>query len=323
MIRSLHFRELRLVDRDLPEERLREVLGEPATILWVDLCEPSQEEAGRILEGLFQFHPLTVEDCLTETPYPKLEDFGDYLHIVMHEVRVERGAEDPYPTSDLDIFVSRNYLVTFQRVATQSVAAVFERAARGTLVFRGPDRLAHAVIDQIVENYKHPVAELRDEVERIGEGVLREPRLELIKRIIEVRKELSEMRGIIQPQQALLAQLIGGRNKVVRPAVLPYLRDLQDDLTRLREQTAAAQDQVLLSFRILLNRSSFEANQGIKILTALTAIALPMMIISTWFAMNFEDMPFLGNPWAYPIVTAVTVFLTILTWIWLKRKGCM
>lgn len=323
MVRSLQFRDGKLVGQNLPPAGIASALLEPSTILWVDLQEPTPEEARSILEGVFQFHPLTVEDCLTETQYPKLEDYGDYLHVVMHEVGVDRGAVDPYPTSELDLFVSKVYLVTFQRRAMRAVSATFERASRGGLTFRGPDRLAHHVLDQLVDNYKQPVSALREEVEAIGEAVLRDPEQALIKRIISVRKELSELNGLVRPQRSQVAQLILGKNKVIRAAMLPYLRDLQDDLLRLEEQTAAAQDQVLLSFRILLNRSSAEANRGIKVLTALTALATPVMIATTWFAMNFPDAPWRGNARSYPVVAGVTLVLTILMGVWLRRKRWM
>lgn len=323
MIASLHFKDGKLAARDLTIEQMRACLAETGTILWVDIREPSAEEATAVLEGLFQFHPLTVEDCITETKYPKLEDYGDYIHLVMHAVELDSGPGEPFLTTELDLFVGKNYLVTFQRRALTAVQATFERVVRGSLTFRGPDRIAHAVLDHMVEGYKLPVNALRGEVETISEAVLRDPQHHLIKRIIAVRKQLSELRGLLRPQRAILAQLIAGKVKVVRQAMLPYLRDLQDDLVRLEDQAGAAQDQVLLSFRILLNQSSSEANKGIKVLTALTALATPIMLTSTWFAMNFEHSPLLQNPHAYPVAAAVTLIATIGMAVWLRAKRWM
>nr|MCU0793158.1 magnesium and cobalt transport protein CorA [Opitutaceae bacterium] len=80
-------------------------------------------------------------------------------------------------------------------------------------------------------------------------------------------------------------------------------------------------DQLLISFDLHLSRSDFEANEGIKVLTALTAVSLPATIIGTWYGMNFAHMPELDVPHAYPVIAAATLALTFLVFRWCKRRG--
>jgi magnesium transporter len=103
--------------------------------------------------------------------------------------------------------------------------------------------------------------------------------------------------------------------------MLPYFRDLRDNLVRIEETATAQADQLLISFDLHLSRSDFEANAGIKVLTALTAISLPATLIATWYGMNFAHMPELENPRAYPIIGALTALLTYLVYRWCKRRG--
>jgi len=86
MIQSFVFMEGKLVGRDLELEALRLVRADKGLILWVDLQDPSPEEIKNVLEGVFQFHPLAIEDCVTPSSLPKIEDYDDYLFIVTHGV---------------------------------------------------------------------------------------------------------------------------------------------------------------------------------------------------------------------------------------------
>ena len=107
---------------------------------------------------------------------------------------------------------------------------------------------------------------------------------------------------------------------MIRAVMLPYFRDLRDNLIRIDETAASFADQLLISFDLHLNKSSFQANEGIKALTALTAISLPATIVGTWYGMNFQHMPELSSPYGYPTIISLTLILTVLMWRWCKRR---
>ena len=103
--------------------------------------------------------------------------------------------------------------------------------------------------------------------------------------------------------------------------MLPYFRDLKDNLMRFDEAATGLADQLLLCFDLYLNKSASEANEGIKVLTALTAISLPPIMIGTWFGMNFEHMPELASPLGYPLALGAMIVSTAIMFIWCKRRG--
>lgn len=345
MIRSFFFREGRLQARDLPLDELKLTWAEtPSGIVWFDLHDPTSEEAAAVLEGVFAFHPLTIEDCLMESPYPKVEDYGDYLYVVLHAVDLDAG--ERFTTTELDLFLGKNFLVTLHWKPLRSVEWMVERAGKLTAPLRGPDRLAHQILDQLVAVYEASVGEIRRDVEGIEAAVLGEGRggLEktagglpvaasergggraermgqpLIERIVRVRSEVASLRRTLRLQREAMARLAAGGLRVIRPAILPYLRDLQDDLLRLEAHASGWQDSLILSFKIHLNRSSAEANRGIKVLTALTALAIPLIVISTWFSMNFPRMPGLDSQVGYWAVMAIVLAGTGAMWWWLRRN---
>ncbi len=319
MIRSFIFSEGRLVGRDLETEALRLVRADKGLVLWVDLADPTEAEIKGILEGVFGFHPLAIEDCVTPASVPKLEDYDDCLFLVTHAVDFNRA--DKFHTAELDLFLGRDYLVTFHRQPLRSLQAVAERCAKSTgVVARGPDRLAHFLLDQLFDNYKPVTDELRAELEDIEETVLARTTDDLIPQLLEARAQVAQLRQIIRPQRDLIHRLAHGESKMIRAVMLPYFRDLRDNLIRIDETAASFADQLLISFDLYLNKSAFQANEGIKALTALTAITLPAMIIGSWYGMNFDHMAELHSPYGYPLAVAVTLLTTFGMWLWCRKR---
>ncbi len=320
MIRTFIFSEGRLVGQDLELEALRLVRADKGLILWVDLEAPTEAETKQILEGVFQFHPLAIEDCVSPNSLPKIEDYEDHLFLVTHGVDFTHT--EKFETTELDLFLGKEFLVTYHMKPLRSVKAVMERCQKSSgVVARGPDRLAHFVLDALVDNYKPVVDELRAELEELEEAVLGTDVANMSNKLMELRSEVGHLRQIIRPQRDVVSRLARGESKLLRPLMLPYFRDLRDNLIRIDETAAGFTDQLLISFDLYLSKSSFEANEGIKALTALTAISLPATVVGSWYGMNFTHMPELHWQYGYLGVLVITLVLTLLTWRYCKRRG--
>jgi len=239
MIHSFIFSEGKLVGRDLELEALRLVHGDKGLIVWVDLDNPTDEETKSVLESLFQFHPLAIEDCITPSPLPKIEDYEDYLFMVTHAVDYTRA--EKFETTELDLFLGKEFLVTYHRAALRSVSALIDRLAKNVGPGpRGPDRLAHTLLDLMVDHYTPMLGELHGELEEIEEIVLGQASSkEFVSDLLQVRKDFTRLRHIIRPQREVIDRLARGDSKMIRATLLPYYRDLRDNLTRL-EETASA-----------------------------------------------------------------------------------
>lgn len=321
MIRSFVFSEGRLVARDLEIEALRLVRADKGLRVWVDLENPNEEEIKQVLEGVFAFHPLAIEDCVVPSNLPKVEDYDDYLFILTHAVDFTRS--DKFHTTELNLFLGRDFLVSFHRAPSRPIEALVERINRSTgVIARGVDRLAHTILDNLVDLYKPVTDELRDEIEEVEARILKSDQSEdLIGDLLEVRGEVAHLRQIIRPQRDLINRLAHGESKIIRALMLPYFRDLRDELLRIEQRAASFADQLLVSFDLYLNKSASEANEGIKVLTALTAITLPPIVIGTWFGMNFKYMPELKSAYGYHVVFGVMLVSTAAMFWWCKRRG--
>src|SRR2546422_2328996 len=163
MIRSLAFTtQGRLHSRNLEVPFMPTLLGDTNLFLWVDLEHPAAEEAKLVLEDVFHFHPLSIEDCLMPSPSPKVEEyaprpedkFSPYLFIVIHAVDYSRK-DCMFATSELNFFLGKNFVVTYHTTPLRTISQTEEQALKGTMqIARAPDRVAHTLLDSIVENYK-------------------------------------------------------------------------------------------------------------------------------------------------------------------------
>ncbi|HVU35974.1 MAG TPA: magnesium/cobalt transporter CorA [Opitutaceae bacterium] len=321
MIRSFVYSDGKPVGKDLETEALRLVRADKGLVLWVDLENPTAEETKTILDGVFAFHPLAIEDCEAPNSLPKVEDYEEYLFIVTHAVDFSRT--EKFNTTELDLFLGHDFIVTYHASALRSVSTLVERTLKSAGPGpRGPDRIAHALLDLIVDNYVPVVDELRDELEEIEEHVLsRESGQQtMVNELLHVRADFTKLRAIVRPQREVIERLARGDSRLIRPKLLPYFRDLRDNLVRLEEMAASYHERLLMAFEIYLNRAAFEANQGIKFLTALTAVTLPVVCVGSWYGMNFQHMPELRSPYGYMIASTFTLISTLVMVFWLKRK---
>ena len=320
MIRSFVFSEGKLVASDLEAEAMRIVRADKGLHLWVDLDNPTDDEIKLILDNVFQFHPLAIEDCVTPSSLPKIEDYEDYLFIVAHAVDLTQT--ERFSTTELDLFLGKEYLVTFHRKPLRSIQWLVDRCSKGAgIIARGTDRLAHDIVDQLVERYTPVLDGVRAKIERIEARVLKEHAENLTTDLLAVRAELSDLRQIVRPQRDVINRLAHGDSKIVRTVMLPYFRDLRDNLIRQEETLATLGDALLVSFDLFLNKSASQANEGIKVLTALTAITMPPILFGTWYGMNFEHMPEVSSPYGYWISLGVMLLATLGMFIWCRRRG--
>ncbi|MSU34840.1 MAG: magnesium/cobalt transporter CorA [Pedosphaera sp.] len=329
MIRSHAFTtQGKLHMQDVDAFLMPTLLADTNLFLWVDLESCTPEEARAILGGVFHFHPLSIDDCINVTPSPKVEEyspkeddrFTPYIFMVIHAVDYNR-AGGIFGTSELDFFLGKNFLVTYHAVPLRSIGSVEERSLKGTIhVAKAPDRVAHALLDSLVDNYKPALEELSMEISELEDEVLRKPDIDTMNRILRVKKEVLHLRQIIGPQREVLARFARGEFKLIRPHLVPYYRDVYDSLFHIGELAQGYMDSLSGILQIYLNLSANQTSEVVKLLTLITIITTPMMMIGTWYGMNFEHMPETKQQYGYPVAAIATLILTALTWWYFRRK---
>ena len=244
MLRSFAFTtQGRLHSKDIELFLMPTLLADTNLFLWVDLEKPTHEEAKFVLEDVFHFHPLSIEDCVMVSASPKVEEyapkeedrFAPYLFMVIHAVDYSRK-DGVFATSELNFFLGKNFLVTFHEHPLRSVHFTEEQCLKGTVhIARAPDRVAHTLLDSIVENYKPALEELSIEIAELETQALEHSNRSTLNRILQIKKEVLHLRQIIGPQREVLARFARGEFKLIRAHLVPYYRDVYDRLFQISE----------------------------------------------------------------------------------------
>jgi magnesium transporter len=331
MIRSLAFTtQGRLHTRDIEMFLMPTLLSDTNLFLWIDLENPTEEENKFVLESLFHFHPLSIEDCVTASPSPKVDEylpkegdkFAPYLFMVIHAVDYSRK-DGRFGTSELDFFLGKNFLVTYHNCPIRTISLTEERAIKGTMaIARAPDRVAYNLLDGIAENYKPALEELSLEIAELEDQALQEPGKETLNRILQVKKEVLHLRQIIGPQREVLERFARGEFKLIRPHMVPYFRNVYDALFHISELAQNYTDSLTGILQVYLNMSANRTAEVVKALTLITILSTPATIIASWYGMNFQkDMHEINWDHGYAFAFALTTITTLVTYWYLRRRN--
>jgi magnesium transporter len=329
MIRSLVFTtQGRLHSRNIEMFLMPTLLSDTNLFLWVDLEQATPAEGKFVLEDVFHFHPLSIEDCINVSHSPKVEEytpkegdlFSPYLFMVIHAVDYSRK-DGVFATSELNFFLGRNFLVTYHEGPSRGVLLTEECATKGaTHIARAPDRVAYNLLDAVVENYKPALDELSLEIAELEQLALQNTGKATLSKILRVKKEVLHLRQIMGPQREVLARFARGEFKLIRPHLVPYYRDVYDALFRISELAQGYADSLTGILQVYLNMSSNQTGEVVKLLTLITVITTPLMMVGTWYGMNFQHMPELAWQHGYFIAAGMTLVSTSFTYWYFKRK---
>ena len=326
MIRSFVFSQGKLLNQDIGLDVLRVVLYDEDVQIWVDMDNPTEEENKALLQDVFNFHPLAIEDCVAISERPKIDDYETYLFMVIHAVDYNQS-QHKFATTELNLFIGKNFLVTYHADPLKSIQSSIERVQKNApSVARAPDRLTYTILDNLLDNYQPALNELATEVEDLEQTILSRSSSGLFEDALVLKTEVQHLRQIVNPQREVIARIARGEFKIIRAHLLPYFRDLLDQLNRISDTADNYRDSLINTLQINLNFQQMQVNHVIKILTVMATLTAPALIITSFYGMNIQHMPNIDGPswpWAYLYIFGITGFLTLMIYWFLKKKKWM
>jgi magnesium transporter len=293
----------------------------PEATHWIDLEDPTVKEA-TILEDPFHFHPLAIEDCLSEVHHPKIDDYDGYIFAILHGIRFD-APTDSFITRELDIFLGPNYLITHHNGPMRSISSVRDQCNKNlqAAMPRGVDFLLHAILDQMFEHYFPSLDAIEDKIQMVQVEVFENPSRETLDRIFALKKDVMQLRRICLPQREIINRLARADFKVVSARAAIYFRDIYDNLYRIVEGSMSYQDMTQSTMDAYLSAISNRLNETMKRLTVISAVLMPLTVLTGIYGMNFEFMPELHWRYGYPFALALMATAAGgLVWF-LKRKN--
>jgi len=322
MITSFYFKKSGEVETNLSRARLLSVLGEKNGLLWVDLEEPNEFESDSLVE-IFNFHPLAIEDCMTDQSQPKLDDYGEYLFMVVHAIMMhDKGSKRELRTVELDIFIGENFVVTVHKEPLVSVAQVRELAQKKApaLMGSGPDMLVHSLLDHLVDRYLPVLDEYDNKINSLEKEMFRHTSKDFLKSLLQIKQDMFHLRRIVGPQRDTLYSLTRDSSAFIKADHLMYFRDIYDHLFRIYGMAEAYHENLNNILQVYFSYSSFRLNEVLKHLTVLATVTMPPVIIASVYGMNFKHFPELEWAMGYPFAIGLCVLSSLAMLVWMKFK---
>ncbi len=299
-------------------DRLPSLLADKRNWVWLDLEAATPQEAESLSRD-FHFHPLAVEDCISETLLPKIDDYGDYIFLVLHGSRPI--TDRTFATAEMNFFLGPRYLVSYHDEPSRSISRAKERCLRtGPSITRGVDFLLHEILDGMVDNYFPVLDQFDSMIDRIEEEVFARPDRETLNKIFSLKKEIMHLRRVASPQREILNRLSRDPFPVISAKAAVYFRDVYDHLARITDLAESYRDMVTSALEAYLSVVSNRLNEIMKLLTVFTATLMPLTVITGIYGMNFVNIPELHTQYGYFIILAVMAMVSIGMLLFFRKK---
>jgi magnesium transporter len=289
--------------------------------VWADVSEPTESD-GAVLRDGFGLHELAVEAALQRETHPKVESYGRYLYLVLHGINFH-AAEHTFDTHETDFFLASTFLVTVHDGQRRSIAHVTELCGRADRVLaEGPAALLHRIVDTMVDHYRPEVDELEERLDEIEKRVIQEPSESLVGDILEVKRDVTNLRRIVIPQRDVVGRLSRREFDQIGQEMAYRFRDVYDQFARMADDAIVFQDRVTGILDAHLASVSNRLAGVSKLLAVIAALFGPMTVITGLFGMNVPLPTLVGNPehqfWE---IIGIMVVSSAGLFIWFRKAG--
>jgi magnesium transporter len=310
------------VDPKGVEARLRD-----GVFLWLDIDNPTEDDF-RLLRDTFKLHPLAVEDARKFGQRPKIEDYGDFTHLVVFGAVDDPGRRTGLAPIEVHCFYSPHWLVTVHKGECTVFGELRSQTHRQLKRYEEGLGILYLVVDALVDSFLPQLSELDDEIDELEDAILTDPQPALLQQAITMKRQLVQLRKIVNPQRDMFAGLLSGRYEL--PGMTEeherYFRDIYDHLIRVSEQLDDYRDLASGTTDLYQSTVGNKMNLTMKQLGWVATFFLPLSFLTGFFGQNFTllvgtiirpDWTF----WVLGIGLDVAAFTAVLMWFLNRERG--
>lgn len=281
---------------------------------WHDIRDPNDPELDRLAET-YHLHPLHLEDCRHRNQNAKAEEQDNYIFVVLKVIQL--GEDLSLDAIDFDVFVGPDFVITVQEGDCQSLRTALDKAEAKKQQYR-PDQILYRVMDAVVDDYLPTLDKLNETIDDTEDHVLTDPHPEVLQQVFSLKRTLIELRRVLTNMRDVVAHLQRTDSDVIKPELLPFLRDVYDHVARNLDIIEMQRDIVNGSMDIYLSSVANRTNNIMKVLTIAGTVTLPALIISGIYGMNVKGLPWSDSPHGFAIVMATIVGTSIVSAVVVK-----
>jgi len=291
------------------------------TVTWINLDGIHQIDIIEKIGKHFNLHPLILEDILNTEQRPKIEDFGDYIFVVLKMLYYDEK-ESETKTEQVSLVLGLNFVISFQEYEGDVFDAVRERIrnAKGRIRNMGADYLVYALVDAIVDNYFIIPEKIGEKIEEIEEELVKNPTPETLNIIHILKRDMLFLRRSVWPLREVINGLERSESSLIQKSTDIYFRDVYDHTIQVIDMIETYREMISGMLDIYLSSVSNKMNEVMKVLTIFAVIFIPLTFFAGIYGMNFEFMPELKLRWGYFGVLGIMAIIGISMLIYFKRK---
>ena len=276
----------------------------------------------------FSIHPLVMEDIVNLDHRSKYEIYDGYVFVTVKALEVVVGDEFDVEAEQVSILFGRDFVLSFQERAGNAFESVSDRLRNGVGRVRktGPDYLAYALIDSVVDYYFVLLELLGDEIEAVEERIYSIRSDQMMRQLHRIKREILDIRRVVWPMRDVANQLYRDESDLITNETRTYLRDLYDHTIQVIDTVESYRDMATSLVDLSMSVTSNRMNEVMKVLTIIATIFIPLTFVAGVYGMNFNpaagklSMPELNHPLGYVIVLGVMLIIAFGMVIFFKRK---
>lgn len=307
------------IERGVPTEELSDYIRDADNLVWVDVENPGSTELA-MLEDVFGFHPLALADLTECQRRPKVNEYKGYLLLVMHAA--VPGAEPPEArTTEVDLFLGRNYLVSVHRERVPALEEALARWTHGGPMLRdGVGFLGYAVLDAIIESYVPLIDRIEDELAEVEIAVFTSPSEDAVRGLLQLKRTLVALRRVLYPLGEIFQTLLRRDHPIFTTNVQECLHDVYDHVLRILDVLDTEREMAAGALDASLAVSSNRLNKTMKRLAVITVAVAFVGSVFGAYGMNFDDIPLAKEPLGFWIIAGGTFGLIVATLLFAWKR---
>jgi magnesium transporter len=291
------------------------------TVTWINIDGLHEVQIIEKIGKHFSIHPLILEDILHTGQRPKMEDFEDYIFLVVKMFYYDEK-DNEIKMEQVSLLLGSNFVISFQEREGDIFDPIRERIRnhKGRIRIMKADYLGYALLDTIVDNYFIILEKVGEDIENMEEELVTRPTPETLQTIHNLKRELIVLRKSIWPLREVVNSLERGESPLINEATGVYLRDVYDHTIQVIDTIETFRDMVSGMLDIYLSSISNKMNEVMKVLTIIATIFIPLTFVAGIYGMNFEFMPELKWHWGYFAALGLMVVIFIGMVVYFRRK---
>ncbi len=321
MVKILVFETGTTAAKQIDVTQLDAALANPNATVWVDL-DGRNSACETVLSSSFGLHPVVIDDIFDDNAIPKVEEFPEYLYIVVHALDSRAETPRDLHTLELDILIGPRFVITHHSDTLRSIAAVEAEVRRSPrLIQKGSAFLAHNILDHIIDHYLPLMDRFDVAIENVEGRVIKTASAGDLEELIELKHSIRGLRRLAVQQREILHRLSRGEFDLIPEASLPFYRDVHDHFAQVAELADGYRDQLNDAMVVYMSTQSHALNHVMKVLTSMSAIMMPLTFIAGVYGMNFKNMPELDTTWGYPAALGLMAVTGGALYTLFRRRG--